>query len=378
MLYGSKFGDELLCGIAEELEKIPETEHAFRLSGKRFAVICSSLYAYESTRRIVVDFLRETQHHGQAKIQVSGIVCGVLNAQEIGDYDALMSYIDYLISLAPSSMETIFLQGDKNTRKGFLNRKEIERYLHTAIEKDLFELHYQPVFSVEKNKFVTMEALSRLRHPTLGPVSPDIFIEIAEHNGQIVQIGQLQFQRLCRFVQEHPELMDKLDNVKFNLSPAEILQEGCSKVLLRTIQEFGLPYSFFQFEITETVATEYSGRLYQVVEDFQKCGIGLSLDDFGSGYANLDTVLKLSFSSIKLDRSLLNKITEDEKARMFYKNIVAMLKNMGYSIISEGVEYQSEVEFLRACGVDMIQGYYFSKPLPADELIGLLCGETYA
>lgn len=369
MLFGSKFGDSFICKFTEELGRIAGVEFFFRLSGKRFALVCSSLSAYENMRKAVLDFLNRPLRVEQEWIEISGIICGILNGQELDNYDMLISYMDYLISLAPTSIENVFLQGDANTKKGFLNKKEVETYLRTAIEEDLFELYYQPVFSVEKNAFVTLEALSRLRHPVLGFVPPDIFIGIAEQNGQIRQIGQLQFRRLCRFVKEHPELMDKLENIKFNLSPAEILHEECSRDFLQTIEEFGLPHSFFQFEITETVATEYSDRMYQVVEEFQKYGIGLSLDDFGSGYANLNTVLKLSFSCIKLDRSLLNGITEDDKARMFYRNIVAVLKNMGYDVVSEGVEYKCEMEFLCSCGVDMIQGFYFSKPLPPDELI---------
>ncbi len=371
-LYGSKFGDRILCSISSELDSIAGPENSFRLSGKRFAVICPSLYSYENTRNVIVDFLSRSQTVGREQITISGIICGIMNGQELENYDMLVSYIDYLISLAPASMGNVFLQGDKNTKRGFLNRKEIERYLFTAIEKDLFEVYFQPVFSVEKNTYVSLEALSRLRHPTLGPVPPDIFIGIAEKNGQIREIGQLQFRRLCRFIKEHSALMDKLNNVKFNLSPAEILQEGCCQGLFRTIEEFELPHSFFQFEITETVATEYSDRLYQIVDEFQKYGIGLSLDDFGSGYANLDTVLKLPFSCIKLDRSLLNGIAEDNRPRIFYRNIVAVLKNMGYEIVAEGVETKSEMEFLSSCGVDMIQGFYFSRPLPPDELLSLI------
>lgn len=372
MLFGSKVGDSIFGSISDELDYIAGPENSFRLSGKRFAVICSSLHDYENTQRTITDFLNRPQRAGKEEITVSGIVCGISDGLEFENCDMLVSYMDYLVSLAPSSMENVFLQGDQHTKKGFLDRKEIESYLYTAIEEDLFELYFQPVFSLEKNAFVTLEALSRLYHPTLGPVSPDIFIGIAEKNGQIRQIGKLQFRRLCRFIKEHPALLEKLENVKFNLSPAEILQEGCSQELLRTIQEFGLPHSFFQFEVTETVATEYSDRMYQIVEEFQRYGIGLCLDDFGSGYANLDTVLKLSFSCIKLDRSLLNGITEDNRAGIFYRNIVAVLKNMGYDIVAEGVETKNEMEFLRFCGVDMIQGYYFSKPLPPEELLDLL------
>lgn len=369
MLFGSSFGDSLLKRVAKELQTIMNTDYVFRLSGRRFALLLSSLEEYERVRERIMYFFREALELGDEKVRASAVVCGMAQAQKLDDQDMLIAYIDYLVSQAPPSMETVLLQSDENTMKSYLDRKEIERYLGVAIEQDLFEICYQPVYSAEKQCFVAVEALSRLKHPTLGMVSPDVFIRIAEQNGQIVQIGQLQFKRVCRFVKEHPVLQKKLESIKFNLSPAEILREGCSRRLVATIQEFGLPYSFFQFEITETLATEYSDRLYQVVEDFHACGIELVLDDFGSGYANLDTVLKLSFSTIKLDRSLLNGIMEDEKARMFYQSIVEMMKNMGYRLIAEGVEHKKETELLFSWGVDMIQGYYFSKPLYPEELL---------
>ena len=166
--------------------------------------------------------------------------------------------------------------------------------------------------------------------------------------------------------------MDCIQHINFNLSPADLLRNDFSRQITGIIREFSLPFSFFQMEITETVATEYSDQLYHLTEEFKACGIRLSLDDFGSGYANLNTVLRLPFSCIKLDRSLLNGILEDKNTELFYKNIVASLKVMDYDVISEGVEHKKEVELLKSLGVNMIQGYYFSKPLPPEELLKLL------
>ena len=256
--------------------------------------------------------------------------------------------------------------------EGFQYEQEIEHYLKSAIEEDLFEVYYQPVYSIEKSEFVTLEALSRLRHPRLGMVAPDIFINIAEKSGQIGNIGYLQFRKICRFVSEHEEIMDKIQNVKVNLSPVELLNYGHCRKMIDVIREFGLPFSYFQFEITETVATEYIEELYKVVSEFQKVGVELCLDDFGSGYANLNTILRLPFSSIKLDRSLLKGICEDSQIASFYKNIVAILQSMGYKIVSEGVETEEEMNLLSGWGVDMIQGYYFSKPLSEHEILELL------
>ena len=371
-LFGIRFGDEILQTVSETLNKILTTPYVFRTSSKRFVVLTYSLTEYERVRDRIHAFFSGNLTVEKEHFQFSGVICGILHAQRLKDCDMLLSYMDYLVSLAPAGTDTLLIQGDDNTLKGFQYNTEIEHYLRTAIDEDLFELYYQPVFSLEKGRFVTAEALSRLRHPVFGFISPEIFISIAERNGQIAQIGLLQFRRMCRFMQEHPHVMKQLDYINFNLSPAELLRDGYCQKLIDIIQEAGLPFSRFQFEITETVATEYSDKLYQIIADFTKRGIRLSLDDFGSGYANLNTVLMLPFTTIKLDRSLLNGITTDEKSACFYHNIVSILNNMGYHLIAEGVEQKSEAELLHSWGIHLIQGFYFSKPLTPEALTNLL------
>ena len=159
--------------------------------------------------------------------------------------------------------------------------------------------------------------------------------------------------------------MQQLKNIKYNLSPAQLLKKGYVGRLLEIIREHGLEPSFFQFEITETVATEYKEEVYEAVE----AGTVKKMDDFGSGYANLNAVLKLPFQCIKMDRSMLNGIRQHKVAGEFYRNIVTILRQQGYAIVAEGVEEQEEVELLEAWGVDMIQGYYFSRPLPVEEFL---------
>jgi EAL domain-containing protein (putative c-di-GMP-specific phosphodiesterase class I)/GGDEF domain-containing protein len=369
MLYGMDFGDLFIIRIAEELGRILDTSYVFRVSSKRFVMISDSLYDYEQTRERVRAFMNGWIDIGEEKIRLGGIVCGIIHARKQGDGNTLLAYMEYLTSLVPVSAETILVQSDESTMEGFAYRKEVERFLITAIEKDLFEVYYQPIYSIKDEKIVSMEALSRLSHPVLGPVSAEVFITIAESNGLIAQIGQLQFRKICRFLKEYQEILHKIEHVKFNISPAEFLREGYTQSLLDIIDEHGLPYEFFQFEITETMATEYSEEFYQIVSEFMNRGISFSLDDFGSGYANLDSVLKLPFSSIKLDRSLLSGVMNDEKSMIFYKSIVTVLKSLDYIVISEGVEERQEVELLQSWGVDMIQGYYFSKPLSSENLL---------
>ena len=300
------------------------------------------------------------------------IISGIMNAQKLGDSGLILEYAEYLEALSAKNGLTEVIQDDYQTMNGFLYNKRVEQYLHKAITEDLFEIYYQPVYSTRKKCFITLEALSRLQHPELGWIAPDVFIQIAEKNHMIEQITDLQFSRVCRFLGENRYLMRHLLNVKVNLSSLDLMRNDCSRHFIRIMDAYKIPHNWIQFEITETVATECNAGLRRVAEEFTDAGIGLCLDDFGSGYANLNTVMRLPFSVIKVDRSLLFDICRDEKRAIFYESVVETFHKMNYHIVSEGVETQEEMEQISSWGVEMIQGYYFSKPLPEKELLELL------
>lgn len=368
-ILGASFGDKMIVKIADMLQELSISKQVFRLSGKRFVLVTESLHEYEYCRDAIREFFSNSIPVDGEMEKCPAVICGILNAQELEESDTIQAYIEYLISLVRDADDCTLIQGDERTMQGFRYEQEVERFLDTAIEEDLFEVYYQPVFSRTEGHYVSMEALSRLRHPALGMVSPEVFITIAERRRCIDKIAELQLHRICRFVKANEEMMKTIQNVKINLSPLELLKTGHIQGLMDTIREYGLPYSYFQFEVTETVATEYSDALYEIVEKFQTEKIGLSLDDFGSGYANLNTVLKLPFSSVKIDRSMLTGICKEEKIALFYHNIVSLLVNMGYSVIAEGVEEEDEMILLCEWGVDMIQGYYFSRPLSENQIV---------
>lgn len=316
---------------------------------------------------------------GNSKLNVNNkiitmpvIISGIMNAQKLGDSGLILEYAEYLEALSAKNGLTEVIQDDYQTMNGFLYNKRVEQYLHKAITEDLFEIYYQPVYSTRKKCFITLEALSRLQHPELGWIAPDVFIQIAEKNHMIEQITDLQFSRICRFLGENRYLMRHLLNVKVNLSSLDLMRNDCSRHFIRIMDAYKIPHNWIQFEITETVATECNAGLRRVAEEFTDAGIGLCLDDFGSGYANLNTVMRLPFSVIKVDRSLLFDICRDEKRAIFYESVVETFHKMNYHIVSEGVETQEEMEQISSWGVEMIQGYYFSKPLPEKELLELL------
>ena len=370
---GVEGGDYILQLTAKKLEELCGSR-VFRITGKRFLVLTMSLQEYEYyITQIKKMFETDMQMDADSsKPATPVILSGIVHGQKLGASGLMLEYAEYLESLSMQNGVIEVIQDDQQTMDGFLYNKKVEQYLHTAIAQDLFEVYYQPVYSTEKNDFVTLEALSRLHHPELGWIAPDVFIQIAEKNHMIEQITDLQFKRICMFINEHRGLMKKLFNIKVNLSSLDLMRSDCSSHFIRMMDDMDIQHDWIQFEITETVATEYNAGLGMVVDGFMAAGVRLCLDDFGSGYANLNTVMRLPFSAIKIDRTLLFDICNDKKRAMFYQSIIETFHRMGYSIVSEGVETEEEMSLLSSWGVDMIQGYYFSRPLPVEELLKLL------
>lgn len=370
---GVEGGDYILQLTAKKLEELCGSR-VFRITGKRFLVLAMSLQEYEYyitqiKKRFETDMQLDAD---SSKPAMPVILSGIVYGQKLGTSGLMLEYAEYLESLSMQNGMIEVIQDDQQTMDGFLYNKKVEQYLHTAIAQDLFEVYYQPVYSTAKNDFVTLEALSRLHHPELGWIAPDVFIQIAEKNHMIEQITDLQFKRVCMFINEHRDLMKKLFNIKVNLSSLDLMRSDCSSHFIRMMDDMDIHHDRIQFEITETVATEYNAGLGMVIDGFMAAGVRLCLDDFGSGYANLNTVMRLPFSAIKIDRTLLFDICNDKKRAMFYQSIVETFHRMGYVIVSEGVETEEEMSLLSSWGVDMIQGYYFSRPLPVDELLKLL------
>ena len=365
--------DSLLLESSDKLQKLCG-EKVFRISGKRFLVLAESLKEYKDFLSSISRFFEEDLQESKNQGSVPTVIAGILNAERLLDDATMLDYAAYLEGLSPHIEMVEIIQGDDKTLHNFYYKQKVEQYLDEAIEKDLFEVYYQPVFSLVDNHYISLEALSRLYHPELEWIASDLFIELAEENHTITKITDLQFHRVCKFVKENEVLMQHIKTVKMNLSPIDLMQKDCCEHFVDIIDSYNLSHSYFQFEITETVATEYNASLNDAIAGFVRAGIGLCLDDFGSGYANFNTVTQLPFSIIKLDRSLLFNICKDDRTSSFYQSIVSVFHNMGYRVVSEGVETEEEKNLLEKWGVDMIQGYYFSKPLPKDEIVKLIIG----
>ena len=195
---------------------------------------------------------------------------------------------------------------------------------------------------------------------------------MAESNGEISPTEVCIFKNVCSFLTRHKELYKLLKSLKVNLSPSTFLSTTVSERIQNILDEFNISSGLIQFEITETAATIYNDEIKKWSEEMKKLNISICLDDFGSGYANLDSVMTLPFVTIKMDYSMLVNVFKNKEKELLYKNLVKTFKDLGFSIVAEGAESKKDVDFLIDADVDYIQGFYFSQPLAEKEFIEFL------
>ena len=252
------------------------------------------------------------------------------------------------------------------------NRKrenKITHILQRAIANEEFEIYYQPIYSVKGQCFNSAEALIRLHDDELGFISPEDFIPLAEKNGMIFKIGEFVFRSVCKNISEKKLEQYGLEYIEVNLSVAQCMQENLHKTLLAIMDEYHVPYSFINLEITETAVTVSKETLRNNIEFLRKKGVTFSMDDYGTGYSNITNVITYPFHIVKMDKSIVWYAMENDRALSTLKHSISMIKSLNMDIVAEGVETKEQSQALQEMGCDYLQGYYYSKPIPLDAFI---------
>lgn len=252
------------------------------------------------------------------------------------------------------------------------SRIEAERALQRALEEDGIQVYYQPIYSVAKGKICALEALVRIVDETGRCFMPDSFIPLAEKNGMILKLGCIVFRKVCAFMKkEQPERLG-IEYVEVNLSVIQCMQENLAEQYLHIMRENEISPHRINLEITETAAVYSEKTLLHNMEELIREGTVFSLDDYGSGYSSLGYVLKLPVRTIKLDKEMVWSYFSSERSAIAMRHEVAMLHELGLFIVAEGVEDEKQYTAMKELGIDYIQGYYFSRPLPQEELLTYL------
>lgn len=281
---------------------------------------------------------------------------------------------DNLIDLV-NNAETAFIRADKkiNDRICCYDKKidgktqEVKMLAHdmsTAIEKNELFLLYQRKYSLVHNDTSGYEALLRWQHPTLGLISPDIFIPVAEDTGKIVYIGYWILETVCKEILAH-----KINKkVSVNLSPIQLKDPHFIEKVSHILETTGYPAEKLELEVTETAFINDKANTFKQLKELQTMGISVSLDDFGTGYSSLKLLHDFKFDCIKLDRSFISDIEYNQKSVTFLHSIISLVNSIHLPLIAEGVENEVQLDTLKAIGCQEIQGYIFGKPEPLKEI----------
>ncbi|WP_434930391.1 sensor domain-containing protein [Shewanella sp. HL-SH5] len=246
-----------------------------------------------------------------------------------------------------------------------IRRFKIEEQMHGALERKEFELYYQPQFDVKKRQITGAEALLRWHNSTLGNVTPDEFIPIAEHTGLIVPIGRFVLKQALYFLHQWQNIYQQKYTMAVNLSPRQFRDAELLSVIKNAIIDANVSAEDLELEITEGVLMIGQSQIHDALVKINALGIKLSMDDFGTGYSSLSYLRQYDFDVLKIDRSFINGIPLNKADCELVNAIISMAHSLGLTVVAEGVETLEQLTLLDKLGCDLVQGYYFSKPIPA-------------
>jgi len=373
---GHQIGDELLKIVADRLRGcIGESATVARVGGDEFALILPRVVHLNDAALLaqkICETIREPfELSGQTMTTDTSI--GIAIAPDDGTApDDLLKSADMALYGAKSDGRGTFRFFEPTMDSRVKTRRALEIALRNALVAGEFELHYQPIMNLSDNSISCCEALIRWNHPERGLLPPGEFIPIAEETGLIVPIGEWVLRRACADAASWPEDV----KVAVNLSSIQTMNLNLMPVVIGTLAASGLPANRLELEITETVMMQNTEATLATLYRLRELGVKISLDDFGTGFSSLSYLLRFPFDKLKIDRSFVADLSQDDDALAIVRAITSMAKSLRMITTAEGVETQEQLDHIRRLGCAEVQGFYIGKPQRREEIARLLAAST--
>jgi len=381
---GHSMGDILLKEVAARLHRVVrEVDMVSRLGGDEFVILISPDAESESdaaNQMLVV--AEKIQSAINKPYDLDGFECHVTTSIGIKLYPVDGDEPELLITNADTAMYRAKAEGRNAIR--FYNSKmqeaadewlSLKMDLHRAIENEEFELYFQCQNSRE-GEIVGAEALIRWQHPELGQISPAKFIPVAEQTGQIVEIGEWVIRAACHYLKQWEEANLQLPHLGVNVSSHQFNQSDFVENVRKLLEESGATPASLMLELTEGVVVDRVDETIEKMNELKALGVGFSIDDFGTGYSSLSYLKRLPLDQLKIDRAFVRDIATDPNDAVIVETIISMADHLMFGVIAEGVETEDQLDFLMEKGCQEFQGYYFSKPEPAEQFVKRLQAES--
>lgn len=364
-----KVEENLMLYLARQLSSLPYSQ-AFKTGDNVIQIIYeNSENASDGTENIQNIFHSVLQKY---KGNISAEYIYVPSSSLIKTSTELAQLIQYIDNKGLAQGYGHFLEVTDELVGKMRHEFQVVELINEAITNDRIEVFYQPIFSTDKQCFTSAEALARMRDRDGNLISPGDFIPIAEANGMILQIGEIVFDKVCRFLTEQHSLLHSLEYIEVNLSIVQCAQTNLADTYISIMQKYKINPMSINLEITESASMEAKQILLENMKSLINYGVKFSLDDFGTGQSNLNYIMEMPVNIVKFDKTLTDAYFNNEKARYIMNAAIQMIHGMGLEIVSEGIETKMQYEKLTQKGINHIQGYYFSKPLPEKEFLYFL------
>ena len=374
---GHAAGDKLLIEVANRLRDcVRESDVVARLGGDEFVVILNDNADRDQITMIARNILSKLM----PAVTLAGHECRTTGSIGIamfpdngGDGHTLTKNADMAMYLAKEEGKNDFRFFSTQIKTQSIERLLLETSLRHALELDQLSLHYQPKVDIATGKISGVEALLRWMHPDLGNLPPMKFIPLAEETGLIIPIGRWVLKTACAQNMAWQCAGLPAISMAVNLSPRQFQDDHLLQDIDDVLKETGLPPHLLQLEITEGIVMQNADRAVKLLDEIKSRGIRLAIDDFGTGYSSMSMMKRFPIDTIKIDRSFVRDLADNVEDRAIATAIINMGKALGLTVVAEGVETTEQDAFLRGHSCDEIQGYLFSKPVPAGEIPALLC-----
>jgi len=378
---GHAKGDSLLQQVAKRINDCVRKEDTIaRLGGDEFVVVIGSLKSRQAAmlvaENILALFSKPFSINAQ-EVFISASIGISVYPDDGEDHDVLLRNADAAMYHAKSKGRNNYQFYTPALTAKVSERLNLETSLRQALEKNELRVYYQPQYSLSSEKIIGVEALVRWQHPEMGMVGPDKFISIAEETGLIVPIGEWVLKTACMQLKEWQDADYPSMRMAVNLSARQFLKPGLEKVIENTIKESGINPEDLELELTESIIMHDTLIISDTLNALHHMGVGLSIDDFGTGYSSLSYIQRFPLDRLKIDRSFVQDIMTNPADAEMITSIIALGHCMKLQVLAEGVETKDQLLYLQEQGCEEVQGFYFSRPIPANELETFLNSHSF-
>jgi diguanylate cyclase (GGDEF)-like protein len=374
--YGHRVGDQLLIEIARRLRAVlRQSDSIARFGGDEFVIQFFDVEQVEQLHPVlakVIEAVGAPMMLDGHEVQVNASVGIAVHPQDGETIDELLRNADAAMYEAKRAGRGNYRFFDALLNARVQRYTNLEQRFRLAVEQGEFLMHYQPRMDTHGYGLVSLEALVRWKHPDYGLVFPGDFIPVAEDTGFIVELGEVVVGLVCAQIAQWRSAGLRVPRVAINASARQLRDDGFAHLIRWSVERYGIAYSDLEIEVTESCVMEDPEASAAVLGQLVDLGITVSLDDYGTGYSSLSSIKRLPLSAIKIDRSFVQDIGIDPNDDVIVASTISMSHGLGLRVVAEGVETRSQLIRLRVLGCEEVQGYLFSRPVPAEDAARLL------